>query len=80
MYGLPQAGLLAQELLKKCLNKHEYFQSTCTLGLWTPIWHPIQFTLVADDFGIKYGSEGNLQHLTSIIQESYKISINKEGS
>ena len=28
MYGLPQAGLLAQELLKKQLNKHGYFQST----------------------------------------------------
>ncbi len=24
MYGLPQAGILAQELLKKCLNKHGY--------------------------------------------------------
>jgi hypothetical protein len=27
MYGLPQAGILAQELLKKCLNKHGYCQS-----------------------------------------------------
>jgi hypothetical protein len=24
MYGLPQAGLLANKLLKKCLNKHRY--------------------------------------------------------
>ena len=24
MYGLPQAGLLANELLEKCLNKHGY--------------------------------------------------------
>jgi hypothetical protein len=24
MYGLPQAGLLTNELLKKCLNKHRY--------------------------------------------------------
>jgi hypothetical protein len=24
MYGLPQAGLLANKFLKKCLNKHEY--------------------------------------------------------
>jgi hypothetical protein len=27
MYGLPQAGILTQELLKKCLNKHGYCQS-----------------------------------------------------
>jgi hypothetical protein len=28
MYGLPQAGLLAQELLEQRLKKHGYFQST----------------------------------------------------
>jgi CO/xanthine dehydrogenase FAD-binding subunit len=27
MYGLPQAGLLAQELLEQRLNKHGYYQS-----------------------------------------------------
>ena len=27
MYGLPQAGLLANELLEKRLNKHGYYQS-----------------------------------------------------
>ncbi|KAL7482841.1 LOW QUALITY PROTEIN: hypothetical protein ACHAW6_008505 [Cyclotella cf. meneghiniana] len=38
MYGLPQAGLLAQELLKKQLNKHGYFQSTQAPGLWMHKW------------------------------------------
>ncbi len=33
MYGLPQAGILAQELLKKHLNKHGYCQSPLTPGL-----------------------------------------------
>ncbi|KAL7489707.1 hypothetical protein ACHAW6_015410 [Cyclotella cf. meneghiniana] len=33
MYGLPQAGLLANELLKKCLNTHGYFQSKLVPGL-----------------------------------------------
>jgi hypothetical protein len=40
MYGLPQAGLLAQELLEQRLNKHGYFQSTRTPGLWTHKWRP----------------------------------------
>jgi hypothetical protein len=26
MYGLPQAGILANKLLKKCLAKHRYFE------------------------------------------------------
>ena len=34
MYGLPQAGLLANELLKKCLNKHGYHQRKLVPGLW----------------------------------------------
>jgi hypothetical protein len=34
MYGLPQAGILVQELLKIRLNKHCYCQSPITPGLW----------------------------------------------
>ena len=49
MYGLPQAGILAQQLLEKRLNKHGYHQSTLVPGLWTHEWRPIQFTLVVDD-------------------------------
>jgi hypothetical protein len=33
VYGLPQAGLLANKLLKKCLNKHGYRQSKLVPGL-----------------------------------------------
>jgi hypothetical protein len=34
VYGLPQAGILAQELLEQRLNKHGYSQSPITPGLW----------------------------------------------
>ena len=34
MYGLPQAGLLAQQQLTKQLNKAGYFQSTLSPGFW----------------------------------------------
>jgi hypothetical protein len=54
MYGLPQAGLLANELLEKRLNGHGYRQSKLVPGLWKHDWCPIQFTLVVDDFGVKY--------------------------
>jgi hypothetical protein len=79
MYGLPQAGLLAQELFEQRLNTQGYFQSTRTPRLWTHKWRPVQFTLVLDDFGIKYVGEDNLQHLTSILREHYEISIDREG-
>lgn len=35
MYGLPQAGLLANELLEKQLKHNEYYQSKLVQGLWT---------------------------------------------
>jgi hypothetical protein len=34
MYGLPQSGLLANELLEKRLNRHGYRQSKFVPGLW----------------------------------------------
>jgi hypothetical protein len=35
MYGLPQAGILAQKLLKERLNKHGYMQNKAIPGLFT---------------------------------------------
>jgi len=53
MYGLPKAGLLANKLLEKRLNKHGYFQNKLVLGLLTHKNRPISFTLVVNDFGVK---------------------------
>jgi hypothetical protein len=47
MYGLPQAGLLAKKLLKKCLNKHGYQQSKLAPVFWKHDTRPIQFTLLS---------------------------------
>ena len=73
IYGLPQAGLLANILLEKRLHEHGYFQSTIILGLWTHTTRPIQFTLVVDDFRVKYVGEEHAEHLRSVLQESYAI-------
>ena len=54
MYGLPRAGLLAQELLAKHLAKHGYKQSGVTPILLTHEWRRICFSLVVDNFGIEY--------------------------
>ena len=54
MYGLPQAGIIAQELLEERLLKAGYSQSKITPGYWKHEWRPISFTLVVDDFGVKY--------------------------
>jgi hypothetical protein len=79
MYGLPQAGLLAQELLKKQLNGHGYSQSRAIPGLWTHKTHPILLTLVVDDFGVKYVGKEHTMHLISIFKQHYEISEDWTG-
>ena len=54
IYGLPQAGILANKLLKERLLRHSYVE-TQTPGLFTHIWRQIKFTLTVDDFGWFYG-------------------------
>eukprot|EP00804_Cyclotella_cryptica_P015223 CCRYP_000751-RA/>CCRYP_000751-RA protein AED:0.35 eAED:0.36 QI:0/0/0/1/1/1/3/0/419 len=80
MYGLPQAGLLANKLLEKCLNAHGYHQSQLVPGLWKHIWRPIQFTLVVDNFGIKYVGDEHPQHLLKVLQEHYAVTTDWKGS
>ncbi len=35
MYGLPQVGILAQQLLERRLNAHGYSLNKAVPGLWT---------------------------------------------
>eukprot|EP00804_Cyclotella_cryptica_P027479 CCRYP_007450-RA/>CCRYP_007450-RA protein AED:0.29 eAED:0.29 QI:0/0/0/1/1/1/3/0/633 len=78
-YGLPQSGILANKLLKKRLAKHGYFEVAHTPGLWKHVSRPVQFTLVVDNFGIKYVGEDNFNHLINALQQHYDVTINKEG-
>ncbi len=79
MYGLPQAGLLANELLEKRLNKHGYYQSKLVPGLWKHKTRPIMFTLVVDDFGVQYVGKEHAEHLMSVIQEHYECKADWTG-
>jgi hypothetical protein len=79
MYGLSQAGIIAQELLAKQLAKHGYHQSKIIPGFWTHETRPTTFTLVIDNFAIKIMSEDNANHLINILKKDYTITVNKEG-
>ena len=80
MYGLPQSGLLANELLEKRLNKHGYHQSKLVPGLWKHDKRPIQFTLVVDDFGVKYEGEQHALHLKKALEEHYSVTTDWTGN
>ena len=69
MYRLSQTGLLAQEQLIESLGEYGYYQSKVVPGLWHHTTRPITFTLVVDNFGVKYTSEEYAQHLMSVIKQ-----------
>ena len=79
MYGLRQAGLIAQQLLEKLLNRKGYHQSEITPGLWKHKRRPIYFSLCVDDFGVKYVGKHHVYHLVSVLREYYKISHDWKG-
>jgi hypothetical protein len=63
MYGLPQAGILANELLQRRLELDDYRPTIHTHGIWKHETRPVWFSLVVDDFGIKYIGRDNPEHL-----------------
>ena len=80
MYGLPQAGIIAQNLLTKRLHKAGYAQSKITPGYWRHSWRPISFSLVVDDFGVKYFNKEDVEHLISVLKQDYEIDTDWEGT
>ncbi len=79
MYGLPQVGIIAQELLADRLKQHGYTQSKTTPGLWSHKMRPIQFSLVVDNFGVKNVGKENALCLLNTIQKYYKCSCDWDG-
>jgi hypothetical protein len=81
MYGLPQAGILANKLLKERLARHGYFEQPHTPGLWKHVSCPVWFNLCVDDLGIKYIGKEHLQHLYDVLrEETYNIVEDLDGN
>jgi hypothetical protein len=80
MYGIPQAGIITNKLLQWRLDLDGYHPTENTHGLWKHKTCPVWFSLVVDDFGIKYIGRDNAEHLLASIKENYDISSNWTGS
>ncbi len=69
VWGLPQVGILANKRLRRKLAPFGFFESTNTPGLWYHESRPITFTLVVDNFGVKYVNKDNVDHLIASIKK-----------
>jgi hypothetical protein len=80
VWGLPQAGILANKLLQKPLKPQGIYECVNTPGLWRHATRPITFSLVVDDFGVKYVGKEHADHLISCLKtETYKLTEDWAG-
>jgi hypothetical protein len=63
MYGLKQAGFLANQLLQTHLALFAYHHARPTPGIWLHNTRPISFTLMVEDFTVKYVGKQHAEHL-----------------
>ena len=80
VYGLKQAGKLANDLLTERLAEHGYYQCPATPGLWRHKWRPVTFVLIVDDFGIQYVDKRHAEHLLNALQHNYTVTTDWTGA
>jgi hypothetical protein len=79
IYGLKQASLLANQLLEKRLEPFGYYPAHHTPGLWLHKTRPISFSLIVDDFTVKYVGKENVEHLRNALLRSYELTTDLEA-
>ncbi len=75
IYGLPQVGALANAYLSEKLAPAGYYEVPHTPGLRKHISRPVQFSLVVDDFGVKYVGKENAEHLIKNLRNIFPSGI-----
>jgi hypothetical protein len=79
MYGLKQAGLLANQLLQNRTAPFRYYPTRHTPGLWLHKTRPIAFSLMVDDFAVKYVGKHHAEHLRNDLLQRYELTTYWEG-
>ena len=80
MYGLKQAAVLAYNNLQANLHPFGYTPVIGTVRVWQHKTRPTIFCLCVDDFGIKYHTKNDAQHLLDAIGNNYKYTTYWTGS
>ena len=74
IYGLPQAGILANQKLKTYLVKYRCISTRYTAELWTHTTTNIKFTLCIDGFLVKYVNANDEIYLLNALR-LYRLSL-----
>ena len=80
MYGLLHVGKIANNRLLKHLALCKYAPVKHTPGLWQHKTRLITFTLVVDDFGIKYTDLADVNQLQNTLRKQFDITTDMSGT
>ena len=80
LYGaFPRQASWRTSCSKNVSSPHGYYKCKHTPGLWRHLTRPISFTLVVDDFGVKYVGREHVDHLIKCIKEKYELTEDWSG-
>ena len=79
MYGLPQAGKVASDVLNPRLAAAGYYETGVTPGLFKHKTNSIVFALVVDDFLVQYTDLKDFQHLVHTLEQYYPITTDMKA-
>ena len=79
MYSLKQAAILAYDHLRNSLAPYGYYPIKGTVGMWEHETQPTKFCVCVDDFGVKYWSKEDKDHLCNSLGKTFKYTTDYEG-
>ena len=79
-YGLPQVGMLVNNLLRKRIGRAGYYEAVTAPGLWLNKWRLIIFYLIVYNFGIDFVEKHHAKHPLSDLEEHFTITTEWEGN
>jgi hypothetical protein len=75
---LKQSGLLADQLLQTRLAPFGYYPARYTPGLWLLKTRSITFSIILDDFAVKYVGKQHADHLRNALVQIYDLTTDWE--
>jgi hypothetical protein len=79
MYGMKQVGLLANQLMRTCSAPFGYYPARHTPGIWLHKTRPITFSLIVEDFAVKYVGKQHDDHLRNALLQIYELTTDWEA-
>jgi hypothetical protein len=79
MYGLPHSGKIVQDVLIGRLATHGYLQ-TGTTCLFRHVTNGVAFSLVVDDFAVKFKDLASADHLIDCLELYDKLTVKKNAT